>query len=75
MATGFSVGAVEALEAAIVPEALLPNDFQSTVLGMGTEIAVVVAASVPGKTVIIVIYIWVMYSCCIGSCSSYERRG
>jgi len=45
MTTGFSVGAVEAFEAAIVLVALLPNDFQSTVLGMGSGIAVVVVAT------------------------------
>jgi uncharacterized membrane protein len=45
MATGFSVGAVEAFEAAIVLVALLPNDFQSTVIGMGAGIAVVVVAT------------------------------
>jgi uncharacterized membrane protein len=45
MVTGFSVGAVEAFEAAIVLVALLPNNFQSTVLGMGTGIAVVVVAT------------------------------
>jgi uncharacterized membrane protein len=45
MATGFSVGAVEAFEAAIVLVALLPNNFQSTVLGLGTGIGVVVVAT------------------------------
>ena len=45
MTTGFSVGAIEAFEAAIVLVALLPNNFQSTVFGMGTGIAVVVAAT------------------------------
>ena len=45
MATGFSVGAVEAFEAAIVLVVLLPNNFQSTVFGMGTGIAVVVFAT------------------------------
>jgi uncharacterized membrane protein len=45
MATGFSVGAVEAFEAAIVLVALLPNNFQSTVAGMGSGIAVVVVAT------------------------------
>jgi uncharacterized membrane protein len=34
MATGFSVGAVEAFEAAIVLVALLPNSYGSTVLGL-----------------------------------------
>ncbi len=50
MATGFSVGAVEAFEAAIVLVALLPNNFQSTVLGMGAGICVVVAATYLLKT-------------------------
>ncbi len=45
MTTGFSVGAVEAFEAAIVLVALLPSSFQSTVVGMGTGIAVVVVAT------------------------------
>jgi len=45
MTTGFSVGAVEAFEAAIVLVALLPNNFQSTVLGMGAGIVVVVVAT------------------------------
>lgn len=45
MATGFSVGAVEAFEAAIVLVALLPNNFQSTVFGMGTGIAFVIVAT------------------------------
>jgi uncharacterized membrane protein len=45
MATGFSVGAVEAFEAAIVLVALLPNNFESTVGGMGTGIAVVVVST------------------------------
>jgi len=41
MATAFSVGAVEAFEAAIVLVGLLPNGFQPTVLGMASGIAVV----------------------------------
>jgi len=45
MATAFSVGAIEAFEAAIVLVALLPNSFQSTVLGMGAGIGIVVVAS------------------------------
>jgi uncharacterized membrane protein len=44
-ATGFSVGAIEAFEAAIVLVGLLPANFQSTVLGMGSGIVVVVAAT------------------------------
>jgi uncharacterized membrane protein len=43
--TGFSVGAIEAFEAAIVLVALIPNNFQSTALGMGAGIVVVVAAT------------------------------
>ncbi len=45
MSTGFSVGAIEAFEAAIVLVGLLPNNFQSTALGMGVGIVVVVAAT------------------------------
>jgi uncharacterized membrane protein len=45
LATGFSVGAVEAFEAAIVLVALLPNSLQSTVAGMGVGIAFVVVAT------------------------------
>ena len=45
MTTGFTVGAVEAFEAAIVLVALLPNGFGSTVLGMGAGILVVVVAT------------------------------
>ena len=45
MTTAFSVGAVEAFEAAIVLVALLPVNFQSTVIGMGAGIAVVVVAT------------------------------
>ena len=41
MATAFSVGAVEAFEAAIVLVGLLPNGFQPTVLGMASGIAAV----------------------------------
>ena len=44
-ATAFSVGAVEAFEAAIVLVGLLPNGFQSTVLGMVAGIAVVAIAT------------------------------
>ena len=44
LATAFSVGAVEAFEAAIVLVGLLPNGFQSTALGMAAGIAVVVIA-------------------------------
>ena len=45
MSTGFSVGGIEAFEAAIVLVGLLPNNFQSTALGMGVGIVVVVAAT------------------------------
>ena len=45
MATGFSVGAVEAFEASIVLVALLPINFQSTVIGMGAGITIVVIAT------------------------------
>lgn len=45
LATAFSVGAVEAFEAAIVLVGLLPNDFQSTVFGMAGGIGVVVVAT------------------------------
>lgn len=45
LATAFSVGAVEAFEAAIVLVGLLPNGFQSTVFGMAAGIAIVVVAS------------------------------
>jgi len=44
-ATAFSVGAVEAFEAAIVLVALLPNDFQSTVLGLGAGVVVVIVTT------------------------------
>lgn len=44
LATAFSVGAVEAFEAAIVLVGLLPNGFQSTVFGMAGGIGVVVVA-------------------------------
>jgi uncharacterized membrane protein len=45
LATAFSVGAVEAFEAAIVLVGLLPNGFESTVFGMGGGIGVVVVAA------------------------------
>jgi uncharacterized membrane protein len=44
LATAFSVGAVEAFEAAIVLVGLLPNGFQSTVFGMAGGIGVVIVA-------------------------------
>jgi len=45
MATGFSVGAVEAFEAAIVLVGLLPNGFVATLGGMGVGILLVVVAT------------------------------
>ncbi|MGD0637454.1 MAG: hypothetical protein ABSA72_05395 [Nitrososphaerales archaeon] len=45
MATGFSVGAVEAFEAAIVLVGLLPNGFAATLGGLGTGIVLVVIAT------------------------------
>jgi uncharacterized membrane protein len=45
MVTGFSVGAIEALEASIVLVGLLPIDFNSTVAGMGLGLVVVVIAT------------------------------
>ncbi len=40
--TGFSVGAVEAFEAAIVIVALIPIDYNSTFLGLVTGLVIVV---------------------------------
>ncbi len=45
MATGFSVGAVEAFEAAIVLVGLLPNGFAATISGLTVGIALVVVAT------------------------------
>jgi uncharacterized membrane protein len=45
MATGFSVGAIEAFEAAIVLVGLLPNGFVATLGGLGSGIALVVIAT------------------------------
>lgn len=45
MATAFSVGAIEAFEAAIVLVGLLPNGFQPTVLGMASGIAFVAVST------------------------------
>ncbi len=45
MATAFSVGAIEAFEAAIVLVGLLPNGFQPTVLGMASGIAMVAVST------------------------------
>ena len=45
MSTGFSVGAIEAFEAAIVLIGLLPYNYESTTLGMGLGIVVVVTAT------------------------------
>ena len=44
-AAGFSVGAVEAFEAAIVLVALYPNSYSSTVLGLVAGVLVVIAAA------------------------------
>ena len=44
-ATGFSVGAIEAFEAAIVLVALLPNNYDSTTLGLASGIFVVIMAT------------------------------
>ena len=45
MATAFSIGAIEAFEAAIVLVGLLPNGFQPTVLGMASGMVAVVAST------------------------------
>jgi uncharacterized membrane protein len=45
MATGFSVGAIEAFEAAIVLVGLLPNGFVATLGGLSTGIVLVVIAT------------------------------
>jgi uncharacterized membrane protein len=45
MATAFSIGAIEAFEAAIVLVGLLPNGFQATVLGMASGMVAVVAST------------------------------
>ena len=45
MATAFSIGAIEAFEAAIVLVGLLPNGFQPTVLGMASGMVGVVAST------------------------------
>jgi uncharacterized membrane protein len=45
MYTGFSVGAIEAFEAAIVLIGLLPNNFSSTIYGIVSGIAVVVVST------------------------------
>ncbi|HYR03856.1 MAG TPA: hypothetical protein VEO75_00585 [Nitrososphaerales archaeon] len=45
MATAFSIGAIEAFEAAIVLVGLLPNGFQPTFLGMVSGAVVVVAST------------------------------
>ena len=44
-ATGFSVGGIEAFEASIVLVGLFPQNFDSTLSGLGSGIAVVVVAS------------------------------
>ena len=43
--TGFSVGAIEAFEAAIVLVGLLPNSFDSTLIGMGAGVTIVVVST------------------------------
>ena len=45
MITGFSVGATEAFEAAIVLVGLLPSDFGGTIAGLGTGIVIVIVAT------------------------------
>lgn len=45
MATGFSVGAVEAFEAAIVLVGLIPNGFEATMGGLGVGLVLVVVAT------------------------------
>ena len=45
MYTGFSVGAIEAFEAAIVLIGLLPNNFSSTIYGMVAGIVIVVVST------------------------------
>ncbi len=45
MATGFSVGAIEAFEAAIVLVGLLPNGFVATISGLSVGIVLVVVAT------------------------------
>jgi uncharacterized membrane protein len=48
--TAFSVGAIEAFEAAIVLVGLLPENYNSTLIGIGLGVAVVVAATYILKT-------------------------
>ena len=45
MYTGFSIGAIEAFEAAIVLVGLLPNNFSSTIYGIAAGMVAVVAAT------------------------------
>ncbi len=45
MVTGFSVGAIEAFEAAIVLVGLLPISFSSSIGGLGTGITIVIVAT------------------------------
>lgn len=45
LATGFSVGAIEAFEATIVLVGLLPNNYGSTVSGMALGIIIVITAT------------------------------
>ncbi|HYB03192.1 MAG TPA: hypothetical protein VED17_01930, partial [Nitrososphaerales archaeon] len=43
--TGFSVGAIEAFEAAIVLVGLLPHNYTSTLIGLASGIIIVIAAT------------------------------
>lgn len=43
--TAFSVGAIEAFEAAIVLVGLLPNNYSSTIIGLATGIAIVIVST------------------------------
>jgi uncharacterized membrane protein len=43
--TGFSVGAIEAFEAAIVLVGLLPNNYDSTIIGLVSGVAIVIVST------------------------------
>ena len=43
--TGFSVGAIEAFEAAIVLVGLLPNNYASTIIGLVSGVAIVIVST------------------------------
>ncbi len=45
MYTGFSVGAIEAFEAAIVLVGLIPNNFSSTIIGIITGVVIVIVST------------------------------